>query len=155
MEPDWRETGLNYSFTDILILFTAVMYYRSNRLRSDPNIVRGMEKCKNGILNVVDEELVFDEDIVRGVVFEEQERIRLSKIILPPEPKKKQKEVRKPQAKSCDVRRKKKKGSKNYLGKFEDDVIFLENFVEFQKYNIIDTEYTVATNTAILSKKVQ
>ena len=118
------------------------MYYRSNRLRSDPSIIRGMEKCKNAILNVVDGEMEFNEDIVRGVVFEENERIRMSKILLPPEPKKKVKEVRKPQAKTCEVRRR-KKGTKNYLGKFEDDVCFLENFVEFQKYNVVDTEFTV------------
>ena len=52
-----------------------VYYYRSRRALNDGEIERGMAKCRSAILNVVDGDLNYDEDLVGQVVAESKKEI--------------------------------------------------------------------------------
>ena len=102
-----------------------------------------MEKCRSAILNVVRGELDYDESLLT-LILEEEERKRQPRTIQPPpDTRKSKKETKKPVIKRCDQRNWRKPGRKAYLGKFEQDLAFLENFVEFQKNQDTYSEYTV------------
>ena len=52
-----------------------VYYYRARRVRTDGEIERGMAKCRSAILNVVDVDLNYDDDLVEQVVADSKKEI--------------------------------------------------------------------------------
>ena len=104
-----------------------------------------MEKCRSAILNVVRGDLNYDEHLI-NLILEEEERKRRPRSLQPPPDSRKKKEPKKPVIKRCDLTNWRKPGRKGYLGKFEQDLAFLEMFVEFQKNQDTYSEYTVTLN---------
>ena len=96
-------------------------------------------------MNVVRGDLHYDEHLI-NLILEEEERKRRPRSLQPPPDSRKKKEPKKPVIKRCDLTNWRKPGRKGYLGKFEQDLAFLEMFVEFQKNQDTYSEYTVTLN---------
>ena len=104
-----------------------------------------MEKCRSAILNVVRGDLNYDEHLI-NLILEEEESKRRKRSLQPPPDSRKKKEPKKPEIKKCDLTNWRKPGRRGYLGKFEQDLAFLEMFAEFQKNQDTYSEYTVSLN---------
>ena len=112
-----------------------MQFQRGWKFRADPAIKIGMTKCRDVILNTLgDPNKEYDKGIVEKVIKEMED----SKLENNPKPKKKISE-RKEQVKSKD----KFDNGKLLLGKMNEDVKFLQNFIDFQKSQTTKSKYTV------------
>ena len=116
-----------------------VQFERGWRMRQDPEINAGIVKCRDVILNTVGSTAKeYDADIVEKVI-QQMKEIELEK---------KKSELEKQKAKKKNKNKTKgKKGGKDpdqlLLGKMQEDVRFLEDFLKFQKSQQITTDYQV------------
>ena len=119
-----------------------VQYNRGWRVRNDPDIQNGMYKCKDAIVNILgDPERFSDIEFVEKVIKMLEEKYENE------QKKKMKKRPRKQKIKD------KKDPEKHLLGKMNDDVKFLENFINFQKTQTYQTEYTVSKMLCIFQTR--
>ena len=140
-----------------------VHFYRAMRLRKDTEIENGMFKCRNAILNVVGGDEGLETDLGTASCFWYENNYLIFYLIFPVEKvvstnillvnpakpsltptvdKNKKKENN---LKKIKQKRKRSAREKIYLGQFQEDLYFLEDFVEFQKVcqQQTKTKYTV------------
>ena len=112
-----------------------VQFHQGWRFRADPAIKKWMKRCRDEILNTLgDPGKEYD---VEKVILE----INCLKIEIQPEPRK---NIKKSKEK-CKPRKKLTKG-KMTLGKMDEDIEFLQKFLDFQVNQPVKTKLSVRHN---------
>ena len=112
-----------------------VHFHRAWRTRKDPEIRKGMYKCSDAIIGTLgDIGKTCDHELVQKVVKQIEDQKTIDKISVKKKKSKKQKH------KDNSVNEQ----QRNKLGRMNDDVKFLQNFIDFQNSQTLKTEYTVS-----------
>ena len=113
-----------------------VQFHRGWRFRADPAIKLGMTRCRDEILNTLGNSgKDYDLDVVEKV-FKQTKDLKFEK---EPVPKSKNKKGKKKEKPTNNLKK-----EKLTLGKMNEDLVFLRNFVAVQKDQPMKTKYTVS-----------
>jgi tetratricopeptide (TPR) repeat protein len=110
-----------------------VQFHKGWRVRNDPDIKKGMFKCRDAIMNILgDTDKIYETELVEKVI-KQMENLKVDKGL----------EIRKRRSKKQKQKNRIDPG-KHLLGKMNEDVKFLENFINFKNSQPTRTEFTVS-----------